>query len=119
MRRDQFRTRVECRHQHMLMKVGPVKRRPKLPCDSAFRVVAVATQVAEVDAAAQREDGDEQRGQELPLGLTEAGHLLQDVVDKCHKPFTGSSGSGIRSPHLTSLWPRLFTSFTQKMSEVL
>src|SRR4030095_15223818 len=25
----------------------------------------------------------------------------------------------MRSPHLTSLWPRLFTSFTQKMSEVL
>src|SRR4030095_12316919 len=52
MRRDQFRTRVECRHQHMLMKVWPVKRRPKLPCDSAFRVVAVATQVTEVDATA-------------------------------------------------------------------
>src|SRR4029434_7484692 len=63
MRRDQFRTRVECRHQHMLMKVWPVKRRPKLPCDSAFRVVAVATQVTEVDATAQHEDGDEQRGQ--------------------------------------------------------
>src|SRR5215470_14747854 len=52
MRRDQFRTRVECRHQHTLMKVWPVKRRPKLPCDSAFRVVAVATQVTEVDATA-------------------------------------------------------------------
>src|SRR5215831_2926379 len=52
MRRDQFRTRVECRHQHMLRQVWPVKRRPKLPCDSAFSVVAVATQVAEVDATA-------------------------------------------------------------------
>src|SRR5215831_21425138 len=67
VRRDQFRTWVECRHQHMLMKVGPVKRRPKLPCDSAFRVVAVATQVTEVDATASHKDGDEQRGQELPL----------------------------------------------------
>src|SRR5262249_9328686 len=64
-------------------------------------------------------DRDEQGGQELPLWLTEPGHLSQDVVDNCHKPFTGSSGSGIRSPHLTSLWPRLFTSFTQKMSKVL
>jgi hypothetical protein len=25
----------------------------------------------------------------------------------------------MRSPYLTSLWPRLFTSLTQKMSEVL
>jgi hypothetical protein len=43
-----------------------------------------------------REPRDEQCGQELPLGLTESGHLFQDVVDECHKPFTGSSGSGIR-----------------------
>jgi len=78
------------------MKVRPVKRLPELPRDGAFSVVAVATQVAEVDAAAQHEDRDEQRGQELPLRLTERGHLLQDVVDNCHKPFTGSSGSGIR-----------------------
>src|SRR5262245_56766722 len=42
MRRDQFRARVERRHQHALMKVGPVKRLPKLPCDGAFRVIAVA-----------------------------------------------------------------------------
>ena len=89
MRRDQFRARVERRHQHALMKVGPVKRLPKLPCDGAFRVVAVATQVAEVDATAQHKDRDEQRGQELPLWLTEPGHLFQDVVDNCHKPFTG------------------------------
>jgi hypothetical protein len=45
MRRDQFRARVERRHQHALMKGGPVKRRPKLPCDGAFRVIAVAAQV--------------------------------------------------------------------------
>src|SRR5215467_15551209 len=30
MRRDQFRARVECRHQDTLMQVGPGKRRPKL-----------------------------------------------------------------------------------------
>jgi hypothetical protein len=53
------------------------------------------------------------------LGLTEPGHLLQEVVDKCHKPFTSSSGSGIRLPHLTSSWPPLLTPFAQKMSEVL
>jgi hypothetical protein len=29
--------------------------------------------------------------------LTEAGHLVQEVVDYCHKPFTGSSGSGIHN----------------------
>src|SRR2546421_8937542 len=119
MRRDQFRVRVERRHQHALMKVGPVKRLPKLPCDGAFRVVAVATQVAEVDATAQHKDRDEQRGKELPLWLTEPGHLFQDVVDHCHKPFTGSSGSGIRHPYLTSSWPYLLTPFAQKMSEVL
>src|SRR5215813_7148013 len=79
MRRDQFRARVERRHQHTLVKVGPVKWFPELPCDRAFRVVAVATQVAEVDTTAQHKDRDEQRGQELPLGLTESGHLLQDV----------------------------------------
>src|SRR4029453_2228140 len=96
MRRDQFRARVERRHQHALMKVWPVKRLPKLPCHGAFRVVAVATQVAEVDATTQHKDRDEQRGKELPLWLTEPGHVGQDVVDNCHKPFTGSSGSGIR-----------------------
>src|SRR5215468_2979466 len=101
MRRDQFRLRDERRHQHALMKVGPVKRLPELPRDGAFRIVAVATQVAEVDATAQHKDRDEQRGQELPLWLTEPGYLLQDVIDYGHKPLTGSSGSGIRSPHLT------------------
>ena len=97
MRRDQFRTRVERRQQHTLMQVGPVKLLPELPCDGAFSVVAVATQVAEVDAAAQHEDRAEQHGKERPLRLTEPGHLLQDVVDYCHKPFTGSSGSGIHN----------------------
>src|SRR5207245_1334631 len=85
MRRDQCRVRVECRHQHALLKVGPVKRLPKLPCDGAFRVVTGATQGAEVDATAQHKDRHEQRGQELPLWLTEPGYLFEDVVNKCHK----------------------------------
>ena len=97
MRGDQFRVWVKSRPQYTLMKCGPVKRLPKLPCDGAFRVVAVATEVAEVDATAQHKDRDKQRGKELPLGLTEAGHLVQEVVDYCHKPFTGSSGSGIHN----------------------
>ena len=50
---------------------------------------AVATQGAEVDATTQHNDGDKQRRKELPLGLTEPGHLLQDLVDNCHKPCTG------------------------------
>src|SRR5262249_10732301 len=89
MSRDQFRVRGKRRHQHALMQVGPVKWRPQLPCDGTFRIVAVATQVAEVDATAEHKDRDEQRGQELPLGWTESGHLSQDVCDSCHKPFTG------------------------------
>ena len=76
MRRDQFRAWVECHQQYALMKVGPVKRLPELPCDSAFRIVTVTTQVTEVDATAQHKDRDEQRGKELPLGLTEPGYLL-------------------------------------------
>src|SRR5215813_12156822 len=118
MRRDQFRVRVERRQQHALMKVGPVKRLSELSCDGAFRIVAVATQVAEVDATAQHKDRDEQRGKELPLWLTEPGHLLQDVVNNSHKPFTGSSESGIRSPHLTSLWPRLFTFHSKNVRSI-
>src|SRR5919201_195709 len=58
MRRDQFRVRGKHRHQYALMKVGPVKWRPKLPCDGTFRIVAVAAQVAEVDATAQHKDRD-------------------------------------------------------------
>jgi len=99
MHRDQFRMRVERCHQHALMEVWPVKRLPELPRDGAFSIVTVATQVAEVDATAQHKDRDEQRSKKLPLGLTEPGYLLQDVMDYCHKPFTGSSGSGMRSPH--------------------
>ena len=71
------------------MKGRPVKRLPELPRDGAFIIVAVATQVAEVDATASHQDRDEQRGKELPLRLTECGYLLQDVVDKCHRLFTG------------------------------
>src|SRR5262247_556534 len=52
MRRDQFRVRGKRRHQHALMKVGPVKWPPKLPCNGTFSIVTVATQVAEVDAPA-------------------------------------------------------------------
>ncbi len=89
MRRDQFRARVERRPQHALMKIWPVKGLPKLPCDGAFSVAAVATQVTEVDATTQHKDRDEQRSKKLPLGLTEPGHLLQDIVDHCHKPFPG------------------------------
>src|SRR2546430_268252 len=79
MSRDQFRVRGKRRPQHALMKVRPVKWRPKLPCDGTFSIVAVATQVAEVDATAQHEGRDEQRGKKLPLWLTEPGYLLQDV----------------------------------------
>jgi hypothetical protein len=89
MRRDQVRARVERRPQHALMKIWPVKGLPKLPCDGAFRVAAVATEVTEVDATTQHKDRDEQRSKKLPLGLTEPGHLLQDIVDHCHKPFPG------------------------------
>src|SRR5215471_19994924 len=109
-----FRARVECRQQHALMEVWLVKRLPELPRDGALSIVTVATQVAEVDATAQHKDCDEQRGKKLPLWLTEPGYLFQDVIDYCHKPFTGSSGSGIRSPHLTSSRPRLFSPFAQK-----
>src|SRR4030095_15653400 len=52
MSRDQFRVRGQRRHEHALMQGGPVKWRPKLPCDGTFRIVAGATQVAEGDATA-------------------------------------------------------------------
>src|SRR5262245_20095401 len=119
MRRDQFRVRVECRHQHALMEVGPVKRLPELPRDGTFSIVTVATEVTEVDATAQHKDRDEQRGQKLPLRLPEPGYVFQNIMDYYHKLFTGSSGSRIRSPHLTNSRPRVFTSLAQKMSEVL
>src|SRR5215468_59919 len=59
MRRDEFRVWGQCRHQHALMKVGPVKWHPKLPCDGTFGIVAVATPVAEVDATTEHKDRDE------------------------------------------------------------
>src|SRR6266705_223970 len=89
MRRDQCRARVERRPQHALMQIWPVKGLPKLPCDVALSVAAGATQVTEVDATTPHKDRDEQRSKKLPLGLTEPGHLLQDIVDHCHKPFPG------------------------------
>jgi hypothetical protein len=33
------------------------------------------------------------------LGLTEPGYLLEDIMYYYHKTLTGSSGSGMRSPH--------------------
>jgi hypothetical protein len=67
MRRDHCRAWVEHRHQHALMKGWPVKRLPKLSCNGAFSVGAVATQVAEVDATTPHKNRDNPRGQELPL----------------------------------------------------
>ena len=51
-RGDQCRAWGKRRPQHALRPVGPVQRLPKLPRAGAFRVGAVATQVAEVDATA-------------------------------------------------------------------
>src|SRR5262245_16992525 len=104
---DQFRARVQRRHQHTLMQVWPVKRRSNLPCDGTFRVVAVATQVVAVDATAQHTNRDAQPGKELLLWSTEPRPLFQNVVDDAHRPFTGSRRSGSRSPHLTSSWPHV------------
>jgi hypothetical protein len=87
MRREQCRVRGKRCHEHTLMQVGPGKWRPKRPCDGTLSLGAVAPQVAEGDATAEHKDRDEQRGQELPRGWPEAGHLLQDVVDHWPKPF--------------------------------
>lgn len=89
LRRDQFRARVERRSHDALRKVWPIKGSPELTRNRALGVVAVAAQVAKVDAPPQREDRREQSGQELPLRLTNRRHLLQNVVDNCHRPFTG------------------------------
>ena len=89
MRRDQCRARVERRPQHALMQIWPVKGLPNLPCNGAVSVAAVATQVTDVDATTQPKERDAHRRKKLPLGLTEPGHLLQDIVDHCHKPFPG------------------------------
>jgi hypothetical protein len=75
--------------------------------------------VTAVDATASHTERDAQRGQDLPLGLPAPGHRLQAGVDHGHQPGTGSSGRGSRSPHGTSVGPRLCTSCTQKMSAVL
>jgi hypothetical protein len=58
------------------MEVRPVKAAPELPCNRALTIVAVAAQIAKVDAAAQCQDGREQRFQELGLGFTNRRHLL-------------------------------------------
>ena len=113
MRRDQFRARVECRQQHALMEVWPVKRLPELPRDGALSIVTVATQVAEVDATAQHKDCDEQRGKKLPLGLTEPGYLFQNVMDYYPKPFIGSSGSGF-AHHIEPMHGPVYSPFSLK-----
>jgi hypothetical protein len=119
MRREPCRVRAQRRHEHTRRKGGPGTGRPTLPCDGTGSLGAVATQGAEVDATASHKDRDAQGGQELPRGWPESGPLSQAVVDHGHKPCTGSRGSGMRSPHVPSLWPHLFTPFAQKMSEVL
>src|SRR5436190_15941963 len=74
------------------MKGRPDKGAAKLARDGALTVIAVAAQIAEVDAAPQREDCGEQDAKELGLGFTDRRHLLEDVVANCHRPFTGCSG---------------------------
>ena len=62
------------------------------------------------------------KGQQVEDLATQGFHYITAITKPQMENLlrtTGSSGSGMRSPHLTSLWPRLFTSFTQKMSEVL
>ena len=86
LRRDQFRVRVERRRHDPLMKVWPVKGAPELSRDRALRVVTVATQIAKVDAAPQGQDCGEQHGKKLALWLTHRRHLLQNIVDNCHRP---------------------------------
>jgi site-specific DNA recombinase len=76
LRRDHFRARVEGDRDDPLMEVWPVKVAPELPCYRALTIVAVATQIAKVDAASQCQDGREQRVQELGLGLTDRRHPL-------------------------------------------
>jgi hypothetical protein len=63
----------------------PVQRLPNLPCDGAFRVVAVATQVADVDAPTPHKHRDEPRGQDLPRWETEPRPLLQEIVAHGHR----------------------------------
>ena len=58
------------------MEVWPVKAAPELPRNRALTIVAVAAQIAKVDAASQCQDGREQRVKELGLGLTDRWHPL-------------------------------------------
>src|SRR5262245_60729724 len=48
--RDDFRARVEGDRDDPLMEVRPVKAAPELPGNRALTIVAVATQIAKVDA---------------------------------------------------------------------
>jgi len=88
LHRDHFRVRTERLAHDLLMKARPVKGAAELSRDRAFGIVAVAAQIAKVDAAPQRQDRAEQNFKELPLRLTNRRHLLQDVVDNCHRPLT-------------------------------
>ena len=66
------------------MKGRPVKRRAKLPRQRALTVVTIATQIAPLDVATQRQDGGKQNCKELRLRLTNRRQLLEDVFDNCH-----------------------------------
>jgi len=94
LRRDHDGVGLERLLDHSLMKVRPVEGAPKLPRKGALRVVAVATQIPEVDAPSQGEDRHKESFKELPLRLLNRQHVLQDVFDNCHRPFTVQSGFG-------------------------
>jgi hypothetical protein len=53
LRRDYFRARVEGYRDDPLMEVRPVKAAPELPRNRALTLVAIAAQIAKVDAASQ------------------------------------------------------------------
>jgi len=76
LRRDDFRARVEGDRDDPLMEVRPVKAAPELPCNRALTIVAVAAQIAKVDATSQGQNGSEQSFQELGLGFTDRRHLV-------------------------------------------
>jgi len=77
LRRDPDRVGLERLIDHSLMKVRPVEVAPEMPRKGAFGVVAVATQVAKVDAPSQGEDRGKESFKELPLRLLNRRHLLQ------------------------------------------
>jgi hypothetical protein len=58
------------------MNTAEEARRYYQPCNRALTIVAVAAQIAKVDAAAQGQDGSKQCVQELRLGFTDRRHLL-------------------------------------------